>query len=196
MSNDFHQLMKQALREAEKGLVMGEVPVGAVLMGPEGDIVAKAHNHSISLQDPTAHAEVLVLRMGGAFYKNYRVKYTTLVVTIEPCLMCMGAALNARISRLIFGAFDPKSGAAGSLYNRASDNRLNHKIEVISGIMESECRKLIQEFFHLRRGKINKSGRGTEVVVTGSTRNRLVPLRAGHVGSNPTLSAMKFNSGE
>ena len=156
--------MAQALMEAEKGLAMGEVPVGAVLTGPDRTIVAKAHNQPISLQDPTAHAEILALRAGGAFCKNYRIKDATLVVTIEPCLMCMGAALNARISRLVFGAFDPKSGAAGSLYNLAADNRLNHRMEVISGIMEKECRNLMQDFFHLRRGKKSKEsslkGRG------------------------------------
>ena len=176
--------------EAEKGFAMGEVPVGALLSGPDGTIVARAHNQALARKDPTAHAEILVMRAGGAFYNNYRLVNTTLVVTIEPCLMCMGAALNARVSRLVFGALDPKSGAAGSLYNIASDSRLNHRIEVISGIMEKECRKIMQDFFHLRRMENKKSGRGTEVVVTGSTRNRLVSLRAGHVGSNPTLSAI------
>jgi len=157
MAVDFHHLMKKALREAERGFAKGEVPVGAVLAGPDGDIVAKAHNLPISLHDPSAHAEILALRSAGALFKNYRITGATLLVTIEPCLMCMGAALNARISRLVFGAFDPKSGAAGSLYDLAADNRLNHRIEVISGIMEKECRKLMQDFFHLRRGKIGAS---------------------------------------
>ncbi len=157
MAVDFHHLMKKALREAERGFTKGEVPVGAVLAGPDGDIVAKAHNLPISLNDPTAHAEILALRSAGTFYRNYRLTGATLLVTIEPCLMCMGAAINARISRLVFGAFDPKSGAAGSLYDLAADNRLNHRIEVISGIMEKECRKLMQDFFHLRRGKIGVS---------------------------------------
>ena len=192
MYNDFYPLMEQALLEAEKGLARGEVPVGAVLSGPDGKIVAQAHNRPISLKDPTAHAEILVLRQAGALYNNYRLKDTTLVVTIEPCLMCMGAVMNARISRLVFGAFDLKSGAAGSLYNVAADNRINHRIEVISGIMEEECIKLLQDFFRPRRGKNKRSRRGTEVVVTGSTRNRLVSLRAGHVGSNPTLSAINL----
>ncbi len=145
--------MRHALLEAEKGLARGEVPIGAVLSGPDGRIVAKSHNQPISLHDPTAHAEIVALRAGGAFFQNYRMNDTTLVVTLEPCLMCMGAALNARIARLVFGAFDPKSGAAGSLYNLAEDNRLNHSIEVVSGIMEKECRELMQDFFHLRRGK-------------------------------------------
>ena len=115
MMNDlFYRLMGQALREAEKGFAEGEVPVGAVLAGPDGRIAAKAHNQPIALNDPTAHAEILVLRNAGALYENYRISSATLVVTIEPCLMCMGAVLNARISRLVFGAHDPKWGAAGS----------------------------------------------------------------------------------
>ena len=189
MDIDYSYLMKEALKEAEKGFTEGEVPVGAVLINGEGNIVARAHNMPISLNDPTAHAETLVLRSAAARNRNYRMNGATLVVTIEPCPMCMGAALQARVSRLIFGAFDPKWGAAGSLYNLAGDHRLNHQIEVVSGIMEKECIALVQDFFHSRRGKKGGFRRGTEVVVTGSTRNRLVPLRAGHVGSNPTLSA-------
>jgi len=145
--------MQEALSEAKKGLVAGEVPVGAVLAGPDGQIVAKAHNQPITLQDPTAHAEILVMRKAGLFFENYRLNNTLLVVTIEPCLMCMGAAVNARIARLAFGAPDPKGGAAGSLYNLASDKRLNHEIEVIPGIMEQECRELIGGFFQGRREK-------------------------------------------
>lgn len=151
MSNDLYDLMQQALREAEKGAAMGEVPIGAVLTDPEGKIVAKAYNRPISYHDPTAHAEILALRSAAAHFQNYRIEDTTLVVTIEPCLMCMGAAINARIARLVFGAYEPKWGAAGSLYNLAADNRLNHRIEVISGIMEKECLQLLQDFFHLRR---------------------------------------------
>ncbi len=151
MQLDLNHLMKQALGEAAKGFSRGEVPVGAVLSTPDGEIVAKAHNRPISLKDPTAHAEILVIRKAGAFYQNYRLNATTRVVTIEPCLMCMGAALNARIARLVFGVADPKAGAAGSLYNLAGDRRLNHGIEVISGIMEEECRALMQGFFRDRR---------------------------------------------
>ncbi|MBW1870150.1 MAG: nucleoside deaminase [Deltaproteobacteria bacterium] len=143
--------MKEALREAEKGFSRGEVPVGAILAGPDGQVVAKAHNQLIALKDPTAHAEVLVLRKAGIFYQNYRLNNTLLLVTIEPCLMCMGAAVNARVARLVFGANDPKAGAAGSIYNLAVDKRLNHRIEVISGIMEEECRALMQAFFRVRR---------------------------------------------
>jgi tRNA(adenine34) deaminase len=145
--------MKQALSEAEKGSSMGEVPVGAVLASPEGQIVAKAYNQPIVLGDPTAHAEILAIRKAGLFFRNYRLNNTTLVVTLEPCLMCMGAAINARIARLVFGTVDPKAGAAVSLYNLAEDKRLNHRIEVVSGIMEEECRSLIQDFFRERRRK-------------------------------------------
>ena len=122
-------------------------------MGADGTIVAKAHNQPIALNDPTAHAEILALRKAGLVLRNYRLNNTILVVTVEPCLMCMAAAINARIARLVFGADDPKGGAAGSLYNLASDNRLNHRIEITSGIMEKECRTLMQEFFRIRREK-------------------------------------------
>ncbi len=154
MPLDLFHLMKQALSEAEKGSSMGEVPVGAVLASPEGQIVAKAYNQPIVLGDPTAHAEILAIRKAGLFFRNYRLNNTTLVVTLEPCLMCMGAAINARIARLVFGTVDPKAGAAVSLYNLAEDKRLNHRIEVVSGIMEEECRSLIQDFFRERRKKV------------------------------------------
>ena len=153
MPLDLSHLMKQALSEAEKGSSMGEVPVGAVLASPEGQIVAKAYNQPIALGDPTAHAEILAIRKAGLFFRNYRLNNTTLVVTLEPCLMCMGAAINARIARLVFGTVDPKAGAAVSLYNLAEDKRLNHRIEVVSGIMEEECRSLVQDFFRVRREK-------------------------------------------
>ena len=152
--------MKQALEEAEKGLEKGEVPVGALLSDPNGKVIAKAHNLPISRHDPTAHAEILVLRDAGAFYNNYRLTGSTLVVTLEPCVMCMGAALHARISRLVFGAFDPKSGAAGSLYDLPEDKRFNHRIDVVSGIMEKECRRQLQNFFQLRREKHDMVGLG------------------------------------
>jgi len=153
MQLDLYSFMRQALKEGENGFSEGEVPVGAVLVSPEGQIVAKAHNKSIGLKDPTAHAEILAMRDAGPFCQNYRLSDSLLVVTIEPCLMCMGAAINARIARLVFGAADPKSGAAGSLYNLATDKRLNHRIQIISGIMEEECRALMQSFFQDCRRK-------------------------------------------
>ncbi len=167
--------MKEALWEAEKGFSEGEVPVGALIVDQDGRTLAAGHNRPVSLKDPTAHAELLVMRSAAARCGNYRLPGCTLVVTIEPCPMCMGAALNARISRLVFGAFDPKSGAAGSLFDLAGDTRLNHRIEVVSGVLQGECSRLMQEFFSARRRRVTGTGRGTEVVVTGSTRNRLVP---------------------
>ncbi|MFH1082081.1 MAG: tRNA adenosine(34) deaminase TadA [Pseudomonadota bacterium] len=140
------------MMEAEQAFSSGEVPVGAVLADAEGRIVARAHNQPIALNDPTAHAEILVLRKAGVVGQNYRLAGSTLVVTIEPCLMCMGAAVNARIARLVFGAYDPKAGAAGSLYDVSRDDRLNHRIEVTAGIMEQECRALLRKFFRARRG--------------------------------------------
>ena len=151
MQYDVNYLMRQALDEAKQGLMECEVPVGAVLATLGGEIIAKAHNQPIALNDPSAHAEIMALRAAGKLLNNYRLLDTILVVTIEPCLMCMGAAINARISILAYGAHDPKAGAAGSLYDIAADGRLNHQIEVISGIMEEECRRLMQDFFRARR---------------------------------------------
>jgi tRNA(adenine34) deaminase len=153
MFPDFSPLMKEALREAAKGFDEGEVPVGAVIVDPAGAIVARAHNQPISLNDPCAHAEILALRQAGTFYGNYRVEGATLVVTVEPCLMCIGAAMHARVARLVFGALDPKWGAAGSLYNVPADLRLNHRMEVIPGVLAQECLKLLQDFFRMRREK-------------------------------------------
>lgn len=145
------RLMLEAFKEAEKGFFKGEVPVGAVLAGENGRILAKAHNQSISLADPTAHAEILVIRQAGSIRRNYRLNGTTLVVTVEPCLMCAGAAVNARIHRLVYGAHDPKAGAVGSLYDLAADKRLNHRVSVSSGVMEEQCASLMREFFRIRR---------------------------------------------
>jgi tRNA(adenine34) deaminase len=157
MSMFFRLLMEEALGEARKALLEGEVPVGAILADSHGVIVSKAHNQPISLHDPTAHAEILALRRAGPLCGNYRYEGAILVVTIEPCPMCMAAAIHARIACLVFGARDPKWGAAGSLYDFAKDNRLNHRIEVISGVMEEDCVKLMQDFFQTRRGKNQKN---------------------------------------
>ena len=155
---DFYALMKEALWEAQKALSIGEVPVGAVVADTGGKILARAHNRPISLNDPTAHAEILALRQAAASCGNYRLEGATLVVTIEPCPMCMGAALHARISRLVFGASDPKWGAAGSLFDLANDACLNHRIEVIGGVMDASCREKLQDFFRGRRGRVQGQG--------------------------------------
>jgi len=139
------------LKEAEKGRRGGEVPVGALLIGQSNEVLARDHNRSISRNDPTAHAEILVIRRAAKLLENYRLNGMTIVVTIEPCAMCMGAIINARLDTLIFGAFDLKSGAAGSIYNLSNDGRLNHRLRVIPGIMESQCRELMQDFFREKR---------------------------------------------
>ena len=144
--------MELALDEAKKAGQIGEVPIGAVLVSENGKILSAAHNQTIKLADPTAHAEILVLRKAAHEINNYRLLNTTLYVTVEPCIMCMGAVVHARISRVVFGATDPKWGAAGSLYNYAEDNRLNHRIEIITDECADDCRRLMQNFFRAKRG--------------------------------------------
>ena len=151
LRNEYTQLMKLALSEAEKAGQIGEVPVGAILVSEDGAILASNHNRTIRLADPTAHAEMLALREASLRVNNYRLINTTLVVTVEPCIMCMGAIVHARISRIVFGTSDPKWGAAGSLYNYAEDDRLNHRVEIVKGVCESECRNLMQDFFRAKR---------------------------------------------
>ncbi len=154
MKNKHTELMKLALNEAKKAGQKDEVPVGAVLVAESGDILSATHNLSISLADPTAHAEILALREAAKKTFNYRLLNTTLYVTIEPCIMCMGAIIHARVARIVFGASDPKWGAAGSLYDLANDTRLNHRTEIIHGVCQNECRRLIQDFFRTRRNQI------------------------------------------
>ena len=160
MPLDLYHLMAQALLEAEKAYLKGEVPVGAVVADPEGRILSRAHNQPISLCDPTAHAEILAIRKACRIKGNYRLNRCLLVATIEPCLMCMGTAIHARVSMLAFGAHDMKGGAAGSLYDLSRDDRLNHRIEIVSGVMEDECRALMMRFFQARRGKGKKPDKG------------------------------------
>ncbi len=157
MGIDYKYLIEIAIEEAKKAKEEGEVPVGAVLTDMEGNIIAKDHNRCISMNDPTAHAEILVLRKGGKIRNNYRLTDTVLAVTLEPCPMCAGAAVNARVKKLVFGAYDPKSGAAGSVYDIACSSKLNHKIEIISGILEDQCSSLLKEFFEMKRkGEVPK----------------------------------------
>jgi tRNA(adenine34) deaminase len=142
--------MKEALREAQKAFDQGEVPVGAVLV-TDRVILASAHNLTITLTDPTAHAEILVLRGAASLLGNYRLPETTLYVTIEPCVMCVGALLHARIERVVYGAADPKWGAMGSCYRLHSDPRFNHAIDVEGDVLADSCRQLMQDFFRIRR---------------------------------------------
>jgi len=143
--------MQIALEEARQAVEIQEVPVGAVLVSAEDEILARTHNRTICNSDPSAHAEMLAIRLAAARLKNYRLLNTTLYVTVEPCLMCMGAIIHARIQRVFFGTRDPKWGAAGSLYNLGEDRRLNHHPEIMEGLLLDECRGLIQDFFRVRR---------------------------------------------
>lgn len=143
--------MRLALEEAREAARIGEVPVGAVIVSAKDEILARAHNRTIRDNDPSAHAEMLAMRQAATRLNNYRLLNTTLYVTVEPCLMCMGALIHARIQRLVFGTRDPKWGAAGSLYNLGEDRRLNHNPEMMEGLLLEECRALIQDFFRARR---------------------------------------------
>ena len=152
MSPKHINFMNLALSEAGKAGQKNEIPIGAVLIDANDELLSAAHNKTIILKDPTAHAEILALRSAAEKIGNYRLLKTTLYVTVEPCPMCMGALLHARVSRVVFGTRDPKWGAAGSLYNLAEDHRFNHQLEIIEGICESECKKLMQDFFRKKRG--------------------------------------------
>lgn len=144
-------LMGLALDEAEAALAHGDVPVGAVVVGPAGEILARRHNERELVGDPTAHAELLALRDAAAGLGRWRLEDCLLVSTIEPCPMCAGAALAARIGTVVFGAPDAKAGACGSLYNLAADPRLNHDMAVVPGVREAEAAALIRAFFAERR---------------------------------------------
>ena len=145
--------MEHALREAALALEHGDVPVGAVVVQiSTGEIVARAHNTRERDNDPTAHAEMLALRAAARAAGTWRLTDHALVVTLEPCPMCAGAAWAARVGRVVFGAADPKAGSAGSLYNFAADPRLNHETSVVRGVRAQECGDLLTEFFRSRRG--------------------------------------------
>jgi tRNA(adenine34) deaminase len=145
------EFMKIALNEAQKAGQKDEVPIGAVLVNENNELLSAAHNQIISRQDPSAHAEILVLREAAHKIGNYRLLNTTLYVTVEPCPMCMGAIIHARVAQIIFGTRDPKWGAAGSLYNFAEDQRFNHRPIIIEGICADECKKIMQDFFSSKR---------------------------------------------
>ena len=153
MKHDHKVYMNLALAEAKKAGQRKEVPVGALLVSETGEVLAATQNRIITLLDPTAHAEILALRQAAFKINNYRLLNTVLYVTVEPCIMCMGAIVHARVQQLVFGTHDPKWGAAGSLYNFAEDHRLNHQVEIIAGVCEESCRILMQDFFGTKRGK-------------------------------------------
>jgi tRNA(adenine34) deaminase len=152
-SPDDQQWMAEALGEAARAAAANEVPIGAVVVR-NGAIIGRGHNSPISFHDPTAHAEILALRDAARREGNYRLPDATIYVTVEPCLMCTGALLHARIKRLVFGCYDPKAGAAGSLYNIAGDLRLNHQIEVTAGVEEGQSREFLRRFFRKKRSAL------------------------------------------
>jgi tRNA(adenine34) deaminase len=143
--------MERALEEARACLATGDVPVGAVVLDEHGSVVATGRNEREATQDPTAHAEVLALRAAAAATGDWHLDRHTLVVTLEPCPMCAGAVLAARVPRVVFGAWDPKAGATGSVYDIARDRRLPHRSEVVAGVLEDQCAALLDDFFRERR---------------------------------------------
>jgi tRNA(adenine34) deaminase len=142
--------MRLALEQAELAVREGEVPVGAVVVAGRR-VIAAAHNLPVSLRDPTAHAEILAIRDAAAHLGEYRLVDTSIFVTLEPCVMCIGAILNARIAQVYYGARDDKAGALGSVYDIGRDGRLNHRVEVYGGILGAECARLLAAFFESRR---------------------------------------------
>jgi tRNA(adenine34) deaminase len=151
MMTDAHEaFMRQALEQAALARAAGDVPVGAVLVR-DGSVIGRGHNQPIAACDPTAHAEVLALREAARAASNYRLSGATLYVTIEPCLMCVGAIVHARVAAVVYGAPDPKAGAARSILDPGA-LPLNHRFAVVEGVLAGECRALVQEFFRARRG--------------------------------------------
>jgi len=148
---DWTPYMRRALELADEGVAKGDIPIGAVLVDMNGKIVAEAHNAREIFEDPTAHAEILVVRKTAEANKQWRLNGYTLVVTLEPCTMCSGALSLARVDRVVYGAKDPKAGAMGSIYQVHDDKRLNHTIELVTGVLEAECRDILLKFFKSKR---------------------------------------------
>jgi len=146
MLDDTERYMRYALREAQRAMEAGEVPVGCVIVH-DGQIIGKAHNQRETLQDPTAHAEILAITQAAAHLQNWRLEGAKLYVTLEPCPMCAGAIILARLEAVDFGAADPKAGCCGSLMNLLKDDRFNHQPELISGVLAQECGDILSQFF-------------------------------------------------
>jgi tRNA(adenine34) deaminase len=157
MNSEYEAAMRVALEQAGLAAIAGDVPVGAVVLH-EGKIIAARHNEREVTNDPTAHAEVLALRDAASVLGTWHLDECILVVTLEPCIMCAGALLNARVKSLVYGAADLKAGATSSLYNVCSDPRLNHNTDIIHGTLSSDCQDIITKFFKARRGEniVNK----------------------------------------
>ncbi|RDE73197.1 tRNA adenosine(34) deaminase TadA [Haemophilus sputorum] len=144
-------MMEYAIKLAQKAEALGEIPVGAVLVSPTGEIIGEGWNQSILMHDPTAHAEMMAIRMAGQSLQNYRLTDCTLYVTLEPCAMCAGAILHSRIGRLVFGASDYKTGAIGSRFHLFEDFKMNHLLNIQGGVLGSRCSQQISDFFKKRR---------------------------------------------
>ena len=148
---DYEPFMTMALEEARAAVDHGDVPIGALLIDSDGVVVARNHNRREERSDPTAHAEMLVLSSVAQANEDWRLTGYTLIVTLEPCAMCAGAAINSRVDRIVYGAADFKAGAAWSLYNIPQDARLNHHCDLVAGVLESECSAILSDFFTSRR---------------------------------------------
>ena len=166
MTGRDEEFMQAALAEARQAEARGEVPAGAVVVSAQGEIIGRGGNSCLTWSDPTAHAEIAALRQAAQKTGNYRLPGVEVFSTLEPCPMCLMAMIHARVDRLVYGAPEPRWGAAGSLINLAETPGLNHRLEIVAGVLADECRTLMKNFFERRRG--------TEVAVTGATRNRLV----------------------
>ena len=148
------ELMRLAIAEARVADAVGDVPVGAVVVDATGEVIGAGHNQRESAGDPTAHAEVLAIRAAAGRRGSWRLEDCTLVVTLEPCTMCAGACVLARLDRVVYGAVDPKAGAVGSLWDVVRDRRLNHRPEVVSGVLAEECQDLLRGWFERKRGSV------------------------------------------
>jgi tRNA(adenine34) deaminase len=146
------ELMRLALEQARAAAAAGDVPVGAVVVDEAGTVIGRGHNERESAGDPTAHAEVLAIRVAARDRGSWRLEGCTLVVTLEPCTMCAGASVLARLRRVVYGAVDPKAGAVGSLWDVVRDRRLNHRPEVVAGVLAGECQELLRGWFERKRG--------------------------------------------
>jgi len=146
------ELMRLALAQAQSADAAGDVPVGAVVVDADARVIGAGHNERESAHDPTAHAEVMAIRQAARARESWRLDDCTLVVTLEPCTMCAGASVLARLRRVVYGAMDPKAGAVGSLWDVVRDRRLNHRPEVVGGVLEGECQELLRGWFERRRG--------------------------------------------
>jgi tRNA(adenine34) deaminase len=150
MDKTHEYYMQFAIEQAKLAEKIGEVPVGAVLV-QDNQLIASAHNQPISNNDPTAHAEIQLLRVAGKQLNNYRFPDTTLYVTLEPCTMCLGAMIHARVARIVFGAYDTKTGVCGSCIDLSTSKCFNHQVEIQGGVLADECKELLQQFFGKRR---------------------------------------------